>query len=186
MRSRSYLLSLGNVSEKRLSAIELGGKHSVENRGAVYFGRLTHSYPIHTSSFKKLHGRSRASGLEVDFPYSMEGLVDFILYIGPVPTGMVRPTVGRRDHDRGYVRGNFRWQEHSENSSESGKRNAHKSATFVVGTSNRNSKFTNFDIRRIRKLFDRGMSNPDIASIFSVDRKTIYGITSRRSYTNVR
>lgn len=56
-----------------------------------------------------------------DFTLSDHDFGHFVLIMGPVPEGMVKPTVGRIDHALGYVwdhvngRWNFRWQEASEN-----------------------------------------------------------------------
>lgn len=79
----------------------------------------------HRSAFKKLHSRAKRLDLTVDpmFASSTAGYGNFIAYVGPVPSNMRRPTVGRYDHSRGYVAGNFRWQEHSENAAEAATRN---------------------------------------------------------------
>ena len=56
-----------------------------------------------------------------DFTLSNHDFGRFVLAMGPVPEDMVKPTVGRIDHTKGYVwdkennRWNFRWQEASEN-----------------------------------------------------------------------
>lgn len=61
---------------------------------------------------------SRDIGVAECFERTVDGFIAFILYLGDVPCGMERPTVGRIDHDRGYELGNFTWQSMSENSKE--------------------------------------------------------------------
>lgn len=91
---------------------------SVEARGLPYYHGLNKQYPIHFSSFSRMHGRIWEFKLTTDFPRTYQGFKDFVEYLGDVPVGMIRPSVGRKDHSLGYVRGNFGWQERSINSSE--------------------------------------------------------------------
>jgi hypothetical protein len=51
----------------------------------------------------------------------IRGLISFIVELGPVPEGIISPTIGRIDHRKGYVAGNFRWQEFVENSRDGNK-----------------------------------------------------------------
>ncbi len=89
-----------------------------------YNKELKLNNPIHYSSFHNIHKRSKRSGLEVDpdFQTTNEGFKAFIEYLGPIPEGMIKPTVGREDHSKGYIRGNFQWQSRTDNSSEAAKR----------------------------------------------------------------
>jgi hypothetical protein len=63
--------------------------------------------------------------LEVDthFRRNFQGFWNFIEYMDDLPPGMKDPTVGRLDHKLGYIRGNLKWQERKDNSSESARRN---------------------------------------------------------------
>jgi hypothetical protein len=62
--------------------------------------------------------RAATNEIECAFAYNEEGYRQFAKAIGPIPDGMAAPTVGRWDHNQGYVPGNFRWQEKADNSSE--------------------------------------------------------------------
>lgn len=96
------------------------------------FSELRRTYPQHARAF---FNRFR-SGLPVDFTCDADGFLKFITEIGPYPTNMVRPSVGRINHELGYVTGNYHWEELSENSAE--------------GTSRR--KFTSgYNVRRVTK-----------------------------------
>lgn len=99
-----------------------GAIRSVEARGYPYYHELNKQYPTHWSSFFGMHQRINQFKLDTDFPRNYQGFKDFITYLGDVPVGMIKPTVGRKDHSLGYIRGNFAWQEHSENMAEVGSR----------------------------------------------------------------
>jgi hypothetical protein len=119
MRSLSSLrkLSVQIRGENR------GGLESTKARGLPYYGALATFYPVHLACFKSMHSRSGPLGLKVDFSRSVEGFIEFLRYVGDIPEGMARPTLGRLDHSEGYTRGNFEWQGYAENSSESAARN---------------------------------------------------------------
>lgn len=51
-----------------------------------------------------------------EWPRTREGFLAFAKEMGSIPVGMKRPSVGRIDHDKGYVTGNVKWEEHSFNS----------------------------------------------------------------------
>ncbi len=92
------------------------------------FGRWNPA-PRYWYWFKRMQDRHTAHGIACAFGNNKSGYDRFIKIIGPIPRGMKSPTVGRYDHDLGYVydwhyrRWNFRWQEKSENSSECAARN---------------------------------------------------------------
>lgn len=133
--NRAQLLKLGRT----IAGSNAGGYKSTMARGLPYYGELRVVYPRHLSAFKKLLARSKRH-LECDFEHSMESFVDFIRYIGPVPQGMIKPTVGRKDHNLGYVKGNFNWQESFLNSQEAALRNNHKLYGGTVGDKSPNRK----------------------------------------------
>ena len=79
-------------------------------------------YQIHLSRFRNMQWRVKIESLVCDFPYNPEGFIAFIDYIGPIPTTMIKPSVGRYNHKLGYIVDNFRWQELSENLYEAAQR----------------------------------------------------------------
>jgi len=70
-----------------------------------------------------MHHRSKTTIVDPIYARTVQGFKNFIIDTWPIPTNMRRPTIGRYDHSIGYVPGNFRWQELSENTKESSKRN---------------------------------------------------------------
>jgi hypothetical protein len=88
-------------------------------------------YPIHYDRFDSMIQRARTLGYECEFEYTDESFSTFIQVIGPVPTDMDKPTVGRYDHAKGYVfdkeldRWNFRWQSKFDNTGEMARRTNH-------------------------------------------------------------
>lgn len=50
------------------------------------------------------------------WPATRDGMLAFLAELGPVPDNISRPSVGRRDHSKGYEPGNIRWEEYNYNS----------------------------------------------------------------------
>jgi hypothetical protein len=101
------------------------GKKSAIIRGYTFYGDLRKKYPTHFISWRNMFKRSKESGLphDPDFSRTVDGFFDFIKYLGPIPENMIKPTIGRKDHSVGYMKGNFEWQESIENIRESCSRN---------------------------------------------------------------
>jgi len=85
------------------------------------YGNLKYLYPDHFRHFQVMQDRAK-NGCGTEYSNDSSGLLEFIEEIGPYPTGMVMPTVGRKDHSKGYIQGNFTWQSRSDNAKESGLR----------------------------------------------------------------
>lgn len=115
MIDKNKLYLLANPDESTLTRTEFMGKCSALARGLPYYGRLKKEFPFHWGSFQSMHNRS---GHDTDFPRTVEGFIDFILYLELVPEGMIKPSIGRKDHSIGYRAGNFGWQSGSDNSKE--------------------------------------------------------------------
>jgi hypothetical protein len=81
------------------------------------FGRWNRAPPL-WPWFKKMQERVRSRAIACDYSNDLAGYLQFAEDIGPIPRRMRSPTVGRIDHDRGYVADNFRWQEKSDNTRE--------------------------------------------------------------------
>ena len=87
---------------------------------ASKFGRWRPAPPL-WYWFKKMQERALYNDIECAFPYDERGYQLFAEAIGPIPQ-MNSPTVGRLDHSKGYVLGNFEWQEKADNSRECAER----------------------------------------------------------------
>jgi urocanate hydratase len=109
--SRDYLESCYN-SELILSHQQIKAKKSVESRGLPYYGKLKSEFKIHFSRFHSMNNRKE---VHPDYKLGVNGFINFILEMGPIPKGMINPSVGRYDHSKGYIKGNFRWQSLSDN-----------------------------------------------------------------------
>jgi hypothetical protein len=99
--------------------------HNESDNQRIGWKDLWTQYPEHFTHFSNLIYRSKRFS-ECDYNWSRESFLQFIEDIGDIPTNMLRPTVGRYDHSKGYIKGNFRWQEHFDNTSEGAKRRFNK------------------------------------------------------------
>lgn len=133
MKGMSYEMT--DSHRAKISKSSLGKKMSIEARNkmseshqgmllsethkaAIGNGQTKYDYDpygklnLFWHAFHGIHNR----GTEVSpvFSRTKEGFVNFVNYLGD-PGDMKRPSVGRFDHDEGYVLGNFAWQEFNEN-----------------------------------------------------------------------
>ena len=93
--------------------------------GARFFRYPKEEFPVEVQAFKNLQQRvtlGRVPGTA--WPRSLEGFYAFLACVGRVPKKMKRPTIGRRDHSKGYEPGNCDWQEWDDNVSDAIKRQA--------------------------------------------------------------
>lgn len=75
--------------------------------------------PLYPKGFKpelnyffRLQNRATSLGISSTvWPRNAKGFLAFLKEIGPMPTKMDRPSVGRKDHSKGYEPGNVFWQE---------------------------------------------------------------------------
>lgn len=65
--------------------------------------------------FKWMHDRCVNSKRQCDFPRTEKGYTEFCKEMGPIPEGMKRPSVGRKNHNKGYVYGNIAWERYEYN-----------------------------------------------------------------------
>jgi hypothetical protein len=117
MITRENLLESLNVEESSLTHYERMGKESALARGLPYYGNLKLDFPTHWIAFAGVIRRSNLTKLECDYKLTPLDFIRFILDIGEIPPD-IDPSVGRYDHTKGYVVGNFRWQDFFENSSD--------------------------------------------------------------------
>lgn len=85
----------------------------INNKNAAkYFG--LNKYAL--NHFRYMQQRVSRDNRVCDFSWDRKGYVEFCKEMGPIPQGMKRPSVGRISHDKGYVKGNIRWESHRYNS----------------------------------------------------------------------
>lgn len=123
MLTRKELEELVNTPDHELDKYELMGKRSAFSRGLPYYGKLRSKFPIHFTSFVDMHYRHKIKGVEISETFSRDtdGFINFLLYLGDLNTEY--DTLGRIDHSKGYIEGNFKWEPYWENYSEAALRN---------------------------------------------------------------
>jgi hypothetical protein len=74
-------------------------------------------YPILYKTFKSIHKKLRAP-VSCEFSNTLSGFNNFKNDMkGEPPVNMIRPSIGRINHEMGYIPGNIFWQEFSKNAS---------------------------------------------------------------------
>lgn len=131
MLTRKELEDLVNIPDHKLDKYELMGKRSAFSRGLPYYGKLRSKFPIHFTSFADMHTRHKTKGVEISETFSrdVDGFINFLLYLGDLNTEY--DTLGRKDHSKGYIEGNFKWEPYWENYSEAALRNV-KTNTYHI------------------------------------------------------
>lgn len=67
--------------------------------------------------FKGCHDRVRdGKSPSIYWSRDRKGYIEFCKELGPIPSCLIVPSVGRKDHKLGYIPGNVQWEEHSVNS----------------------------------------------------------------------
>lgn len=75
-------------------------------------------YPREVRHFIAMQERVSVGYSTTVWPRTRKGFFQFLKYIGKIPEDMKKPSVGRKNHKKGYQPGNCAWQERSENSAE--------------------------------------------------------------------
>lgn len=78
---------------------------------------LRKQFPIHHKKFMFIHSKRNDTPVH-GFPYTDDGFAKFIDVLGPVPKTLKTPSLGRRDHTKGYSEDNLVWQEWLHNQAE--------------------------------------------------------------------
>ena len=87
-----------------------------------YSGDLYDSRNVYKRAFYGMQRRVHIKNFDCDFNNDDEGFEDFLDCMGLIHDSMEWPSVGRIDHDEGYIVGNIQWQEVKDNCSDAGKR----------------------------------------------------------------
>lgn len=88
------------------------------HRSKNFYWRLINPdfYP-ELEAFKRMHNRVRDGKVSsIVWARNFEGFRKFLVEVGPIPKGMIKPSIGRIKHKFGYREGNVQWEEHAENS----------------------------------------------------------------------
>lgn len=75
-------------------------------------------WPAEVRHFEEIQKRVAAGKATTSWSRDEKGFLAFLKCVGPIPIGMIRPTVGRKNHKTGYSKGNCCWQSLSENTRE--------------------------------------------------------------------
>lgn len=65
--------------------------------------------------FRWMQHRCLKSNRKCAFPRTTLGFQEFVSEMGAIPESIKRPSVGRIDHDFGYIKGNIKWEEYNYN-----------------------------------------------------------------------
>lgn len=83
----------------------------------LVYGEHGRNYPLELAAFKRMHDRVRDGKVaSISWPRTAVGFAAFHRHIGDCPPQLIKPSIGRINHARGYARGNVRWEEHIINS----------------------------------------------------------------------
>jgi len=79
--------------------------------------QIRKEFPIEFKRFIGCHNRVHEGKTpSMYWPRDSSGFFGWLSDIGPIPSHLEKPSVGRIDHSKGYVPGNMRWEEHRLNS----------------------------------------------------------------------
>lgn len=161
MLTRKELEDLVNTPDHELDRYELMGKRSAFSRGLPYYGKLRSKFPIHFSSFTHMYARHKTKGVEISETFSrdVDGFINFLLYIGDLNTEY--DTLGRIDHSKGYIEGNFKWEPYWENYSEAALRNVSTNTYHVNFV-----KSYNENIKKFHQLQNQTIIVDDLYELF--------------------
>lgn len=139
--SREYLEGLVSLSESEMTATEKAALTRSQTQGTSYYGRLPQVFPVHYKRFTKMHDhfvecatgrKARDIMISSAFERDANGLINFILETGPIPSNMKHPTLTRTYPRKGFIRGNLTWKSASTVPTQSGSRRRIDTRTTVT------------------------------------------------------
>ena len=123
MRPKNYVYT--EQHKRRISESNKNGKGSsspearakkAESQGFEDWKNKVHGFDKELAAFKRCHDRVRdGKPPSIQWGRDLKGFSEFVKELGECPP-MEKPSVGRIDHNKGYQKGNIKWQEHKENS----------------------------------------------------------------------
>lgn len=129
--SREYLESLVSIPEGELTSAEKSALTRSQTQGTSFYGRIPQSFPVHYNRFMKMHDhymegvtgrKARDITISSAFNRTADGLINFILESGPIPSNMKHPTLTRNYPRKGFIRGNLSWKSSTAVPTQSGSR----------------------------------------------------------------
>lgn len=107
---------------------------SIKARKLPYYGKYKIEYYPYWIALINMHKRKsyKNGEIDIDFSRDFKGLIKLIDYLGDIPSNIKYPSVGRINHLVGYLKGNFAWQELSENKREAASRIGYLNLTYKI------------------------------------------------------
>ena len=89
----------------------LKGARTKSERGqCAFYGYLPAEFPRHYTAFRNMLDAELTTNHDVDFTMDAEGLIDFIVNVGPIPSNLQNPILARVNPDLGFIAGNLKWE----------------------------------------------------------------------------
>jgi hypothetical protein len=122
--SKSVKLTHSRRSQEEINSISI---KRIESSRNIPFIKSKIGSKQHKITFVNMFNRAQRDFIVCDYSYTFEDYERFVADIGPIPTGMIKPSIGRINHNLSYIVGNFKWQEMSDNIAESNSRRSSSS-----------------------------------------------------------
>ena len=117
-RNKKKIYSVENLRrytdlDEALLTPALRGSRTRQQQGVSgYYGYLPTVFPLHYRAFRNMHDVELSEGylVSVDFEMTTDGLINFILAVGPVPSNLKNPLLARLDPEDGFFAENLKWE----------------------------------------------------------------------------
>ena len=85
------------------------------------WGKEKQMFPKEQAAFTRCHDRVRDGRCpSIEWPRNPEGFLEFLNEVGLIPSHLQRPSIGRKNHSKGYIKDNIQWEEYMVNSVKKG------------------------------------------------------------------